>query len=197
VNERPYQQRDRARRRARTGTAIEAATLREVAKRGYAGLRMAEVARRAKVAPRTVYLHAPSKERLVRNALRRRADAIVRRVERWQPRGESPEGILNELVSLHERTYRAESATLETLTSGGVPRDVAEILRDLDDVRLALITRTLDGLARRRVLRVRTAEGIALAHALLAYPTWRTALTGPAGRRAPRLVAAALRSVLL
>jgi hypothetical protein len=100
-------------------------------------------------------------------------------------------------VALHERTYRTESATLETLTSGGVPRDVALVLRDLDEVRLALITRTLEGLARRRVLRVRASEGIALAHALLAYPTWRTALTGPAGRRAPRFVASALRSALL
>jgi AcrR family transcriptional regulator len=197
ANQRTYEQRERARRRARTHAAIEAATLRESAKRGYAGLRMTEVARRAKVSPRTIYLHAPSKERLVRDTLRRRADAIIRRVERWQPRGDAPEVILNELVALHERTYRAESATLETLTSGGVPRDVAEILRELDDVRLALITRSLDGLARRRVLRVRASEGIALAHALLAYPTWRTALTGPAGRRAPRLVAAALRSVLL
>jgi AcrR family transcriptional regulator len=197
ANIRPYDQHERARRRARTHAAIEAATLRESAKRGYAGLRMTEVARRAKVSPRTVYLHASSKELLVRETLRRRADAIIRRVERWQPRGDSPEGIVNELVALHERTYRAESATLETLTSGGVPRDVAEILRELDDVRLALITRTLDGLARRHVLRVRASEGIALAHALLAYPTWRTALTGPAGRRAPRFVAAALRSVLL
>jgi AcrR family transcriptional regulator len=197
VNTRPYEQRARARHRARTRAAIEAATLREVAKRGYAGLRMTEIAGRAKVSSRTVYLHASSKEHLVHETLRRRADAIIRRVERWQPRGETPEGILNELVALHERTYRAESATLETLTSGGVPRDVAEILRELDDVRLALITRTLDGLARRRVLRVRASEGIALAHALLAYPTWRTALTGPAGRRAPRLVAAALRASLL
>ena len=158
---------------------------------------MTEVARRAKVAPRTLYLHAPSKERLVEATLRRHADAIIRRVERWQPRGDTPEGILNELVALHERTYRTESATLETLTAGGVPRQIAEILRDLDSVRLALITRTLDGLARRRVLRVRATEAIALAHALLSYPTWRTALTGPAGRRAPRFVAAALRSALL
>ena len=158
---------------------------------------MAEVARRAKVAPRTVYLHAPSKQRLVEATLRRHADAIIRRVERWRPRGDTPEGILKELVALHERTYRTESATLEILTAGGVPREIAEILRDLDSVRLALITRTLDGLARRRVLRVRATEAIALAHALLAYPTWRTALTGPAGRRAPRFVAAALRSALL
>ena len=197
MNERPYEQRARARSRARTGAAIEAAALREAASRGYAGLRMTEVARRAKVAPRTVYLHATSKQRLVEMTLRRHADAIIRRVERWQPRGETPEGILNELVALHERTYRTESATLETLTTGGVPRDVAEILRDLDAVRLALITRTLDGLVRRRLLRVRASEGIALAHALLSYPTWRTALTGPAGRRAPRFVAAALRSALL
>lgn len=197
MNTRPYAQRARARGRAKTRAAIESATLREAAARGYAGLRMTEVARRARVSARTLYLHAPSKQRLVEMTLRRHADAIIRRVERWQPRGETPEGILNELVALHERTYRTETATLETLTSGGVPRDVAEILRDLDAVRLALITRTLDGLARRRVLRVRAAEAIALAHALLSYPTWRTALTGPAGRRAPRLVAAALRSALL
>ncbi len=197
MNIRPYEQRERARGRARTGAAIEAAALREAATHGYAGLRMAEVARRAKVAPRTVYLHAPSKDGLLEATLRRHADAIIRRVERWRPRGDTPEGILKELVALHERTYRTESATLEILTAGGVPREIAEILRDLDSVRLALITRTLDGLARRRVLRVRATEAIALAHALLAYPTWRTALTGPAGRRAPRLVAAALRSALL
>ena len=197
MNIRPYEQRARARGRARTGAAIEAAALREAATHGYAGLRMAEVARRAKVAPRTLYLHAPSKDGLLEATLRRHANAIIRRVERWRPRGDTPEGILKELVAFHERTYRTESATLEILTAGGVPREIAEILRDLDSVRLALITRTLDGLARRRVLRVRATEAIALAHALLAYPTWRTALTGPAGRRAPRFVAAALRSALL
>lgn len=197
MNTRVYEQDARARSRERTRVAIEGAALREAATRGYAGLRMADVARRARVAPRTLYLHAPSKERLLHATLRRHADLIIRRVDRWQPRAETPEGILNELVALHERTYRTESATLETLTAGGVPRDVAEILRDLDAVRLALITRTVDGLARRRVLRVRAIEAIALAHALLSYPTWRTALTGPAGRRAPRFVAAALRSVLL
>ncbi len=197
MNVRPYEQRARARGRARTRAAIEAATLREAATHGYAGLRMADIARRANVSRRTLYLHASSKERLLQATLRRHADAISRQVERWQPRGETPVTILNELVALHERTYRTESATLETLTAGGVPREVAEILRDLDSVRLALITRTLDGLSRRRVLRVRATEGIALAHALLSYPTWRTALTGPAGRRAPRLVATALRSALL
>src|SRR2546430_6648035 len=66
ANHRPYDQRARARRRARTHAAIESATLREAAIRGYAGLRMTEVARRARVSPRTVYLHARSKERLAR-----------------------------------------------------------------------------------------------------------------------------------
>src|SRR5438309_1687753 len=46
-------------------------------------------------------------------------------------------------------------------------------------------------------LRMRTSDAVALAHALLSYPTWRTALTGPGGRRAPRLIYAALRSALL
>jgi len=60
-----------------------------------------------------------------------------------------------------------------------------------------VISRTLGDLARRGLLRMRLADAVALAHALLAYPTWRTALTGPARRRAPRLVASALRSALL
>src|SRR3989442_181130 len=62
---RAYRQRERARGRARTHAAIEAATLRESAKRGYAGLRMTEIARRARISPPTVYLHSPSKERPV------------------------------------------------------------------------------------------------------------------------------------
>ena len=187
-------QRARARSVARTTTAIENAALREVARNGYAELRIAAVARRARVAPRTVYLHAPTKERLVQLALRRRADALASRVERWHPRAEAPDTVLNEIVAFHERNYRQESALLETLVAGGVP---PAILRDLDRIRLHVISRTLGDLARRGVLRMRLADAVALAHALLAYPTWRTALTGPARRRAPRLVASALRSALL
>ena len=86
---------------------------------------------------------------------------------------------------------------LETLVDGALPRAAAAPLRDLDSARLALITRTMNDLARRGALRVRVGDAIALAHALLSYPTWRTALTGPARRRAPRLVAAALRSAVL
>src|SRR5439155_1037126 len=51
--------------------------------------------------------------------------------------------------------------------------------------------------ARRGELRMRSSDAVALAHALLSYPTWRTALTGPGGRRAPRLISSALRSALL
>jgi len=64
-------------------------------------------------------------------------------------------------------------------------------------VRLASITRTINDLARRGGLRVRPSDAIALSHALLSYPTWRTALTGPGRRRAPRLIYSALRSALL
>ena len=197
MNTRTYVQRERARSVARTGTAIETAALREVARRGYHALRMTDVARRAHVAPRTLYLHAPSKERLVEQALRRRASAQIARVERWRPRSDTPESILNELVALHDREYRVESVLLETLVDGALPRFVAGPLRDLDNVRLAIITRTMNDLSRRGALRVRAGDAIALAHALLSYPTWRTALTGPARRRAPRLVAAALRSAVL
>ncbi len=197
MNSRPYVQRERARRTARTEAAIEAAALREVARRGYGDLRMSDVARRARVAPRTVYARARSKEHLVENALRRRADALATRVERWRPRASAPDAVLNEIVAFHEGNYRQESALLEALVAGGVPPSCLAILRRLDDVRLAVISRTLADLAHQGALRVRLADAVALAHALLAYPTWRTALTGPARRRAPRLVAAALRSALL
>ncbi len=197
MKSREYIQRERARRSARTATSIEHAALHEVARRGYPALRITDIARRARVAPRTVYLHASSKEELVDQALRRRAAAQISRVERWRARAEAPEAILNEMVAFHEREYRRESVLLETLVDGALPRHVAALLRDLDSVRLGAITRTMNDLARRGALRVRVADAIALAHALLSYPTWRTALTGPARRRAPRLVAAALRSAVL
>ena len=131
-------------------------------------------------------------------ALRRRGAALISRVERWRPRGDTPAQILDEMVALHEREYRGESSLLlETLVDGALPRGVAALLRELDAVRLAVITRTMNDLAHRGALRIRTADAIALAHALLSYPTWRTALTGPARRRAPRLVANALRSAVL
>jgi AcrR family transcriptional regulator len=158
---------------------------------------MSEVARRAHVAPRTVYLHAPTKERLVESALRGRAAGLIGRIERWRPRGESADAVLGELIGMHEREYRAESVLLETLVDGALPRDIAALLRELDGVRLGIITRTINDLARRGGLRVRSTDAIALAHALLSYPTWRTALTGPGRRRAPRLIYSALRSALL
>jgi AcrR family transcriptional regulator len=197
VNVRRYVQRERLRRTARTTASIESAALREVARRGYAALRVSEVARRAHVAPRTVYMHAPTKERLVEMALRRRADALIGRIERWRPRGESGEAVLGELIAMHEREYRGESVLLETLVDGALPRDVAALLRELDTVRLGIVARTLNDLARRGTLRMRPSDAIALAHALLSYPTWRTALTGPGRRRAPRLIYAALRAALL
>jgi len=190
-------QRERARATARTEAAIETAALREVARRGYAALRISEVARRAHVAPRTVYLHATTKERLVEAALRRRADALIGRIERWRPRSESGDAVLGELIAMHEREYRAETVLLETLVDGALPRAVAGLLKELDAVRLAIIARTLNELGRQGVLRLRVADAIALAHALLSYPTWRTAVTGPGRRRAPRLIYGALRSALL
>src|ERR1700704_2163954 len=103
VNSRTYVQRERARSVARTAAAIETAALREVARRGYHALRMTDVARRAHVAPRTLYLHAPSKERLVEQALRRRAAAQIARVERWRARAGGPPAILHHAVALHDR----------------------------------------------------------------------------------------------
>jgi AcrR family transcriptional regulator len=193
---RSYVQRARADARERTATAIERATLRELRINGYARLRLGDVAHRAGVALRTVYLHAPAKETLVSRALRRRATALTRRVERWWP----PEGggatILDDIVALHERTYRTERQLLEILADSGAP-DGGEVLRSLDRVRLTLIGRAVAAIARIGALRTRPEDAIALAHAMLAFPTWRAALTGPAKRRAPRLIAEALRATLL
>lgn len=193
---RTYVQRARADARERTGAAIERATLRELRISGFTGLRLGDVAVRAGVALRTLYLHAPSKEALVLIALRRRAGALARRVERWRPPVAGPAAIVDDLVALHERTYRAERQLLEILVDAGAPGG-AGVLRSLDLVRLAIIERTIDELVRLGALRPRRDDAVALAHALLAYPTWRAALTGPARRRAPRLIADALRSALL
>lgn len=193
---RRYAQRARADARRRTALAIDRAVLRELRLRGYVDLRVAAVARRAGVAPRTVYLHAPSKAALVARALRRRAAALAARVERWRPPAAPPLEVLDDLVALHERTYRGERQLLEVLVASGGP-DAAEVLRSLDRVRLALIERAIGALQAAGALQRPAGEAIALAHALLAYPTWRAALTGPARRRAPRLIAEALRASLL
>src|SRR2546422_2604149 len=166
VNSRRYVQRERARRTARTRSAIEGAALREVARRGFAELRVDDVARRAHVAPRTVYLHAPTKERLVETALRGRAEGLIGRIERWRPRGESADAVLGELIAMHEREYRAESVLLETLVDGALPREIAALLRELDGVRLAIITRTINDLARHGGLPIPPSDALAVAHAL-------------------------------
>jgi AcrR family transcriptional regulator len=193
---RPYVQRSRAEASERTAVAIERATLREMRVAGFAALRVADVAHRAGVALRTVYLHAPTKEDLVIGALRRRAAALTRRVERWRPPAASGPQILADLVAIHERTYRSDRQLLEILVAGGAPGG-ADVLASLDRVRLTLIGRAVVELARIGALRPRPDDATSLAHWMLAYPTWRAALTGPARRRAPRLIGDALRATLL
>jgi len=188
----------RAENVARTSAAIDSATLAELADVGYAGLRIAAVARRAGIATRTVYLHAPEKDELVHQALQRRASAFAVRVARWHPTaGIAAEAVLDELVVFHRRSYRSEKRLLETLVDGGLPPRSSAVLRQLDAVRLRIIQRTMTDLSHRGALRVRPSDATALAHALMAYPTWRLAVTGPAGRRAESLIAAALRATLL
>ncbi|MBI2773102.1 MAG: TetR family transcriptional regulator [Chloroflexi bacterium] len=192
---RTYVLRGRAEARDRVSATIDRATLRELRVRGYDELRLTDVASRAGVALRTLYLRAPTKRVLVLGALRRRAAALARRVERWQPPAQSA-AILDDLVVLHERTYRTDRQLLEILVGSGTP-GAEEVLRSLDRVRLVLIRRAVDALASAGSLRARSEDATALAHAMLAYPTWRAALTGPARRRAPRLIGSALRAALL
>ncbi len=193
---RRYVQRARAEARDRTSAAVDRAALRELRRRGYATMRVADIAHGAGVSLRTIYLRAPAKDVLVATALRRRAAALTRRVERWRPPAASADAILADLVALHERTYRAERQLLEALMDGGAPGG-AEVLRSLDRVRLSLIERAVASIHSSGALRIAPREATALAHAMLAYPTWRAALTGPARRRAPRLIADALQASLL
>ena len=193
---RTYVQRARADARERNAAVIERAALRELRIHGYDALRLADIAERSGLALRTLYLHAPTKQALVARALRRRAAAIARRVDAWRPSATSAPAILDDLVALHERTYRTDRRLLEILVDSGAP-DGAEVLRSLDRVRLTLIERAVAAIARLGALRTRPEDAVALSHALLAFPTWRAALTGPAGRRAPRLIADALRAALL
>lgn len=194
---RPYTLRARAQAVERSRSAILAATRQELARVGYGALRVAAVARRARVSQRTVYDHFASRAALAEAALRERADALRERVSRWRTRGTEPDATLDELVSFHARTYREEHALLETLVEGAPPAIARRLLRELDAERLRIIARTVSQLAGRNGLRVRTGEAVALIHATLAYPAWRIAITGPAGRRAPRLLASALKAALL
>lgn len=194
---RRYTLRARADAVQRSRSAILAATRQELARVGYGALRVADVARRARLSARTVYEHFPSRAALAEAALRERADALRERVSRWRPRGTEPDATLDELVSFHARTYREEHALLETLVEGAPPAIARRLLRELDAERLRIIARTVSQLAGRNGLRVRTGEAVALIHATLAYPAWRIAITGPAGRRAPRLLASALKAALL
>lgn len=194
---RRYTLRARADAVQRSRSAILAATRQELARVGYGALRVADVARRARLSARTVYEHFPSRAALAEAALRERADALRERVSRWRPRGTEPDATLDELVSFHAQTYREEHALLETLVEGAPPAIARRLLRELDAERLRIIARTVSQLAGRNGLRVRTGEAVALIHATLAYPAWRIAITGPAGRRAPRLLASALKAALL
>ena len=83
---------------------------------------------------------------------------------------------------------------METL-SEGAPEAGRRLLRELDVERLRTIARSVQSLSGH--LRVATRDAVALIHATLSYPAWRVALTGPAGRRAPRLIAAMLKAALL
>lgn len=85
---------------------------------------------------------------------------------------------------------------METL-SEGAPESGRRLLRDLDAERLRSITRSMQAIAATGELRVAARDATALIHALLSYPAWRVALTGPGGRRAPRLIASALKAALL
>ena len=62
-------------------------------------------------------------------------------------------------------------SVLETLVDGALPREYAALLRELDGVRLGIITRPINDLARRGGIRVRPSDAIAYPRApLLSRP---------------------------
>ncbi len=193
---RRYTLRRRALGVERTRQAILAAARARLARVGYAALRVEDVARRARVSRRTVYGHFPTRAALADAALRERADALRVRVARWRPRSGDAEAVVDEIVAFHARSYREEYALMETL-SEGAPQSGRALLRELDAERLRNISRTVQALAGRGDIRARALDATALIHATLSYPAWRVALTGPAGRRAPRIIASALKAALL
>jgi AcrR family transcriptional regulator len=194
---RRYRQQLRAASAQRTHAAILSAARMELSRFRSGRMRIDDVARRARVSRRTVYAHFRDRDSLAEAALRERADALAERVGRWQPRSGDPAAIVDEVVAFHARTYREEHSLLETLLDRAPAGSGRAMLRELDATRLQVIARTMQALAARGALRVRPADATALLHATLAYPAWRVALTGPAGRRAPRLVAGALKAALL
>jgi AcrR family transcriptional regulator len=191
---RHYTLRKRAAQLQRTREAILAAARGRLARVGYAALRVDDVARRARVSRRTVYAHFPSRAVLADAALRERVNALRDRVARWHPRSSDPAAALDEIIAFHARSYREEYALMETL-SEGAPEAGRDLLRELDAERLRTITRSVQVLSDQ--LHIASRDAIALIHASLSYPAWRVALTGPAGRRAPRLLAAMLKAALL
>ena len=193
---RRYTLRRRAVAVERTRQAILAAARARLARVGYGALRVEDVARRARVSRRTVYSHFPTRAELADAALRVRADALRESVARWRPRANEASAVVDEIVAFHARSYRQEYALMETL-SEGAPLSGRALLRELDAERLRNISRTVQGLASRGDIRVRALDATALIHAALSYPAWRVALTGPGGRRAPRIIASALKAALL
>ena len=178
----------------RTREAILAAARARLARVGYAALRIDDVARRARVSRRTVYAHFRSRSVLADAALAQRVSALRDRVARWHPRSSDAAAVLDEVIGFHARSYREEYALMETLSEGG-PETGRRLLRELDAERLRTIARTVQTIATQ--LRLPPRDAGALIHIALSYPAWRVALTGPAGRRAPHLLAAMLRAALL
>jgi AcrR family transcriptional regulator len=191
---RSYELGRRAATMARTRDAILIAARGQLARVGYGALHVDDVARRARVSRRTVYAHFPSRAVLADAALAERVAALRERVARWHPRAGDAPAVLDEVVAFHARSYREEYALMETL-SEGASEGGRRLLRDLDAERLRTITRTVQTIAQQ--LRLAPRDAGALIHATLSYPAWRVALTGPAGRRAPRLIASMLKAALL
>src|SRR3989441_12112792 len=191
---RHYTMRKRALEMERTREAILAAARARLARVGYGALRVDDVARRARVSRRTVYAHFPSRSILADAALSERVTALRERVARWHPRSAEPGAVLDEIIAFHARSYREEYALMETL-SQGAPEGGRRLLRELDAERLRTTARSVQTVSGQ--LRLAARDAVALIPATLSSPAWRVALTGPAGRRAPRLIGSMLKAALL
>lgn len=132
----------RAQKKAETRRALKAAARHCFAEQGYAATQVGDIARRARVAHGTFYVHFQTKEQLTDELLVEFNQALVERLEKaWQKQADAPAALLAErlaeaclehwtrerelLAAFAERA--AASASLSTLTDGISP-PVASVL---------------------------------------------------------------------
>lgn len=132
----------RARQKAETRRSLKEAARQSFAEQGYAATQVGDIARRARVAHGTFYVHFQTKEQLTDELLVEFNEALVARLERvWKKNGDQPPSVLAERVAeacldywARERELLSAFAERTTASTGlatlrdGICPPVAEFL---------------------------------------------------------------------